>query len=164
MSPVRMVTAALLFALPFTTAPAHADPTGLDSGFVLQGSLSYDCLGCAPGATFRGVSTFVRDGATVTVPTTGELTAEESCGSATGSGYGTLHVGADDYGVWWTRAAHAVVVTAHGPGDPLQTEAGPGTLVLDAPPGTCGIPVTATLTAPLVSFYGCACSIAGGDG
>jgi hypothetical protein len=163
MTYVRLLPAALLGAS-LLASPAHADPTGLDNGFVLQGSVSYDCLGCASGATFSGVSTFVRNGAVVTLPTTGSLTVQESCESATGGAYGTVQIGADAYQVSWTRAAGAVAVTAHGPGDPLQMEIGPGTFVLDAPPGTCGIPVTATLTAPLVSFYGCACLIAGDNG
>jgi hypothetical protein len=156
--PALLLPALLALAAP--GAPAHAAPLGLDAGFVLQGSVAYNCYGCGPGATFNGVATFAGER---TVPATGALTVTESCGPA-GGGYGTLRVGTDDYPVWLTRAGSAVVVSANGPGGAWQPYAGPGTLLLDAPPGTCGIPVTATLNAAMAPFVYCACLVAGGDG
>jgi hypothetical protein len=150
--------AALALPALLLAAPARADVVA--APFLLQGSVTYDCFGCAPGATFTGVSTVVHDGVAVTVPVAGVLTSTETC-DATGGASGTFYVGPDEYTFTWTRAGAAAVVTGYGPIGAFQTEAGAGTLVVDAPPGTCGIPVTATLTAPLVPVNNCACVIAG---
>jgi hypothetical protein len=152
-----VLPALLLAAAPL---PAHADPTtAVRTGFVLQGSVAYDCYGCSGTATFAGIATFPGTKGFTSVPTTGDLYVTESCGD-TGSFGGTLHVGADDYDVWVNRTTVAVTVTSIGPGGFYDAYVGGGTLTNDAPAGTCGVPVNATLTAEVAPFVNCYCQVA----
>lgn len=153
-------TLALLVLLPVATltAPAQAGPSGIDTGFTLQGRIAYDCYGCADTATFTGVATYAGDYGPVTVPAGGALFVGETCTDG-GSAYGTLRLGDVDFDIWLTRTASAVTAWGYGPAGPFAPDTGGGTLTLDGPRGTCGVPATASLTATLVPFFNCACSI-----
>jgi hypothetical protein len=152
-----VLPALLLAAAPL---PAHADPTtAVRTGFVLQGSVAYDCYGCGDTATFAGIATFARENGFVNVPTTGDLYVNESCGDS-GSFGGTLHVGADDYEVSVSRSTAAITIISTGPGGFYDAYVGAGTLTNDAPAGTCGVPVNATLTAEFAPFVNCYCQVA----
>jgi hypothetical protein len=157
MKKTLLALAALLVAAPL---PAHADPTtAVRTGFVLQGNVAYGCYGCGDTATFSGIATFARENGFVNVPTTGDLYVYESCGDS-GSLGGTLHVGADDYEVSFSRTAAAVTVISTGPGGFYDAYVGGGTISNDAPAGTCGVPVNAALTAEFAPFVNCYCQVA----
>jgi hypothetical protein len=159
----RRLAALLLPALLLTSSPAaHAGPSGIDTGFTLQGRIAYDCYGCGSTATFTGVATYAGDNGIVTVPASGPLEVGEYC-TDNGSAYGTLRIGDTDYVTWLSRTRSAAVVSSYGPAGWTAPDTGGGTLTIDGPAGTCGVPATATLTAVLVPFFNCACSVAGDD-
>ena len=154
----RLLLALLPLLLP--VAPAHADPAGtVDTGLVLQGSLAYACYGCAPEATFSGIATWLGDNGPVTVPGSGTFSFNETCG-ATASGEGDLHLGNEDFTVYLSRTGNAVVLNMFGPGGFYRPDTGGGTLTVDGPAGTCGVPATASLTAVLVPTTNCYCMLA----
>lgn len=159
----RRLAALALPALLLSAPSAFAGPAGTDTGFALQGSIAYDCYGCADTATFTGVATYAGDHGPVTVPASGALQVAEACASS-GSAWGVLRIGDTDFHLSLSRTDRAVTAWGYGPAGAFQPDAGGGTLTLDAPEGTCGVPVRATLTAVLVPFVNCACVIAGNDG
>jgi hypothetical protein len=156
---LRRTLALAFLLLPAVMPPAQAGPSGIDTGFTLQGRIAYDCYGCAGTATFTGVATYAGDYGPVTVPAGGALYVGETC-TDDGSAYGTLRLGDVDFDIWLTRTASAVTAWGYGPAGPFAPDTGGGTLTVDGPPGTCGVPATASLTATLVPFFNCACSIA----
>ncbi len=159
----RRLAALLLPALLLAPAPpAHAGPNGIDTGFLLQGSIAYACYGCGDAATFTGVATYAGDYGPVTVPASGALFVAETC-TDSGGAYGVLRLGDVDFNLWVTRTGPALVLWGYGPAGVFQPDGGPGTHTLDAPPGTCGVPLTASVTAVLVPLFNCACAIAGDD-
>ena len=155
--------AALVPALLVAPA-AHAGPQGVDTGYVVQGSIAYDCYGCGTTATFSGVATYAGDFGPVTVPVTGPLDVQETCGATQGYAWGSLTLGSHDFQVNITRYPGSVLFYGVVDGNWWAPDLGPGTFSPDTAPGTCGSgPMTASISAVLVPGFNCACMIAGDD-